>query len=217
MALTRTSARAQVKYRLGERTDLANSRLDTWLDGAAVELAARLSIGNLEDIDTSKVFAVGVATLAFPTDFVAVTHIYNTTKAYGLRNTEWIRLRDLSIVSGEPRIWAARKNTLYFNKKADAADALDIAGQKRIAWAAGDSATPGLDVEYEYGIVLLAVLRGARDLGNTKVAMEIENPQIGSGEFQTWVSRNNFPLISQALQPPDDGVWVNLEGYQVVE
>lgn len=218
MALSRTSARAQVKYRLGERSDLTTARLDNWLTDGATELAARLFIGNLEDTDVTRQFTPGSSTVAFPTDFVAITHIFNTTKGYALRSMDWIRLRDINIIPGEPRIWATRKNTIYLNKKAESADALDIAGQKRIVWGGNDPDTPGIDVEYEYGIILLATLHAARDLGNTKVAMEIENPQLGgAGEFRTWVRENNFPLIAQGLQPVDDGVWANLEGYSVIE
>jgi hypothetical protein len=218
MALQRSDARDSIKYRLGERTDLTDARLDNWLDEGLTELSTRIVIGNLETTNTTKAFTIGEATVSFPTTFVAITHIYNTTKGRPLHGPiEYHRLRDIALVSGEPRQWAARANTIHLDRLADSADSLDIAGQVRPTWSSADSDTPGVDAEYEYGIKLLATLHAARDLGHVVLERKIEDPRTGAGEFALWVSQNNFPIITQALAPPADGMTVNLSGYGIVE
>lgn len=219
MALTRSTARDLVTYRLGNRTDLTSAWLDTRLDEGATELATRIIIGNLETTDTSTTFTNGSSTLAFPTGFVAVTHIYNTTKDKPLYGpVDWIKMRDQSKSSGDPTIWSARENTIYFNALADSSDTLDIAGQKRPTWTAGDAGTLNIDAEYEYGALLLATLKAARLVGNYVVADRIEDPKQGArGEFMSWVAMNNFPRIEQDLQPHADGLRVNLTGYDIME
>lgn len=213
MAMARSTLRTRLKLRLANRDDLTSAQLDAYLDAGLLELATRLEIPNLRTRVTTSTLTATSNTLSYPTAMIAVVHIWNTTKGWEIGKTEWPRIRGIKLVSGDPRLWAVWGKTIYFNKNATSADALDIIGQVRPTWAAADASTPGIDDEYEYGILLLAAAQAFRDLGESEKADRIDSP---TGEIAVWTARNRFNIIAQESVPTRDTLTVQLQGYDGV-
>lgn len=200
MATQRTDFRTRIKYRASNRSDLTNAQLDQWLNAGFLDMQMRIRLRQSEAIDTSKTFTVGVNTVTFPTNMIAVLHVRNTTDDRPMEYIDWTEYRRLRIVSGDPTLWTTWGTTIYLDKLATTTDALSIFGISQIAWAAGDSATPGVDDQLEYGIELLAAAHMFRDLGQPEKAALIENPMSpGVGEFWVWVRANRHPRLIQGL------------------
>jgi len=214
MATARSTLRTRLKLRLANRDDLTSAQLDTYLNAGLLELATRLEIPDLRTRVTTSVLTVGVNTLTYPTAMIAIAHIWNTTKGWEIGKTEWPRIRGIKLVSGDPRLWAAWGKTIYFNKLSSTADALDIIGQVRPTWAAADASLPGIDDEYEYGLLLLAAAQAHRDIGEAEKADRIDDPL--RGEFAVWSARNRFNIVAQESVPTRDTLTVQLSGYDGV-
>ena len=215
MASQRSVLRTKVRYRMSNRTDLTSAQLDQWLNDGLIDLCSRVRVRQQEGTDTSKTFTVGSNTVAMPTTMVAVLDIRNTTLDQPLDYIEWTVHRKLKITSGTPRIWTVWGTTMYFDKNATTANALSMFGILVPVWGAGDTATPPIDDQLEYGVELLAAAHGFRDIGEEAKAAMIENPmQPGTGQFWAWVRANRLPRLIQGMASQSKPiVQVRLDGY----
>lgn len=214
---TRSSLRSSLQYRLGNRTDIGDTRLDEFLDRGLTLLSTKVMIRDLETLDTSLTMTVSDNSLAFPTNMVAIIDMRNTTKDRPIEFIEKSRFRQIKIVSGEPRQWTVIGTNIYFDRTPESADALSILGVSTHSWGAADGATPPIDPEYEYGLLLCSALIGFRDLGDSQRAALIENID-GTGELPIWVRTSKLPPIKQGLaNRRTSGVIVEMEGYRVIE
>lgn len=211
MAADRQTIRVRVKRRLSNRSDLTDAQLDEYLNAGILELSTRLVIPDLQVRDTSATLTATSNTVSYPSGMVSVDHIRNTTKDWELYRIDWTTIRAMKLVSGDPRQWAAYGRTIYLDRLASTADALDIFGQRRPSWGAANGAAHGLQDEYEYGIELLAAIHAHRDLGESTKAAITE-----TGEFEPWVRRNKFPRLTQGAAPLMSGIQPVLTGYEVV-
>ena len=210
--------RTRLRYRLSNRTDLTNAQLDQWLDAGLLDLASRIRIRQLETMDSTKTFTVGSNEVTFPTNMIAVLDIRNTTSDLPLDYMDWPRFRQLKITSGTPRQWTVYGVKMLFDHLAIAADSLSLFGVSQPSWASGDSATPGIDDQLEYGIELLAAAHGFRDIGQEAKAALIENPvQPGTGQLWTWIRSNKLPTVLQGFaNRSHQGIQVIMDGYEVI-
>lgn len=213
----RTSLRSSLQFRLGNRTDLGNAKLDDWLDRGLTYLSTRVFIRDLEGIDTSKQFTVANNSLSFPTNMIAITDIRNTTTNLPLEFIEKSRFRQLRIGDGAPRLWTVIGTTIYFDKNPTANDSLSILGVSTHTWAAADGATPPCDPQHEFGLLLCAALIGLRDLGDSQRAALIEAPD-GSGEFPMWVRMTKLPPLIQGMaNRRQSGVSIDMASYEGIQ
>jgi hypothetical protein len=216
---TRSALRTRLKYRLGNREDLGDARLDEWLNAGLLDLAGRLFIRDLEVIDTTKTFTVSSNSVTFPTDMIAVTNIRNTTTDRPLNFLEKSRFRQIKVTDGTPRQWTVIGTTIFLDRNAEATDALSLMGVQNPTWAAPDASPPPVDPGYEYGILLLAALQAFRDIGDTTRAILIEDSRTpNAGEFHVWRRNAKLPPLIQGMADRrQSGVMVDMTGYQVIE
>lgn len=214
----RSTLRTTLRYRLGNRDDLTNAKLDEWLDRGLRELSTRVFIRDLEVIDTTRSFTNGVNTVTFPANMVAVTDIRNTVTDLPIEFIEKSRWRQLKILAGTPRQWTVIGTTIYLDKLATSTDNLSIMGIVSHSWGAADSATPPCDPQYEYGLLLMSALVAFRDLGDSARAALIENPaQPGVGEFGVWMVSSKLPPLVQGMaNRRQSGVTMDMTGYQMM-
>jgi hypothetical protein len=203
---------------MSNRTDLTDALKDQWLDAGLLDLASRIRIRQLETRDSSKTFTIGSNEVSFPTSMVAALDIRNTTSDLPLDYIEWPRFRQLKITAGIPRQWTVYGAVILLDHASTTSDALSIFGVSQPTWAAGPTATPGIDDQLEYGIELLAAAHAFRDTSQERKAALIENPDSpGTGQFWTWVRANKLPTLLQGFgSRTGRGIPVIMTGYEVV-
>jgi len=174
--------REQIKFELGERTDLSTHTdlgdlYGKWINLAYLTITTTDSIQGVRGHlyfpelmveDTTQSTADGTQTLTTPTDAIYIEGICDTTNDIELENISWTEYksytgRNDSNAEAKPTEWTRRGSSLYLYPTPDATYACTIYYKKKPAVLTGTNATV-IGAEWDEAILKLAVIFGLTKL-----------------------------------------------------
>ena len=172
----------QLKFELGERTDLSSHSTlgdlyGDWIDLGYLTLVTSNDIQGVKRSlyfpelfteDTSQSTADGTATVNKPTDALYVEGVIDTTSDFEMENISWKEYkgytgRSNSDSRATPREWTRRGDLIYMHPTPDAVYAITIYYYKRPAVLTGTDVT-AIGKEWDEAVLKLSVVFGLMKL-----------------------------------------------------
>jgi hypothetical protein len=189
---TRSELRDRLQYRLGNRTDMGNTRLDAWLDDGLLDLATqRIEIRSLESVGTPVTSVVDTAGYVRNTAAFTLLYLEDTTNNRVLTRipggfNEYLLAKQSETSRPEPTRFTEYGNRFYVQPAPSVATIIwQPYEYLRPTWASGEDGEPSIETEWHYAIGLVAAEHAFRDLGD-----DIRAAQVAQ-EFADWLGRRD--------------------------
>jgi hypothetical protein len=187
----RSALRDNVKYRLGNRTDPTNARLDNWLNDGLLDLATqRIEIPELQTIGNNVTSQIGVFFYTRQSGMFALLYLEDTTNSDTLKRipggfNEFLTSKQ-GLANSTPRQFTEWGNSFAVLPAPDVATiSWTPYYYARPTWAAGDAAVPDIPEEWHYGIELVSTIHAQYGIGDDDGAERTQR------EFEAWLNRRD--------------------------
>lgn len=194
MATTRAQARASLKRWLGNRTDLTDSDYDMFLDDGLFDLTTRkIHLLSLERVGSPIFTSANKANYPVPDGAFAILHIEDTTNKRTLDRfaggfEDFLRSRqNQTPADGNPPTQYSEFGTEFWLGPAAPNGVITLVPYyyARATWGTAVDATPGIEAEWHYAVLLMARIHAAQDIGDeTRLGL-------AAAEWQAWFAQRD--------------------------
>lgn len=189
---TRTVLRADLLYRLGNRTEITTTQIDQWLNDGLLDLTTkRVHLRSLETIAAPFQTAVNDITAPLPTGAFSLMFVEDQTNKFNLYRWpgelwEFLWARQ-NASPGPPKYFIEFGANRFWYPQIDGIYTIVDYYYARPTFGPNPNDSPLIEQEWHYAIELVAAVHAFRDLADT------ERSQMAEQEFQAWLGQRDTP------------------------
>lgn len=184
--------RADLLYRLGNRTELTTTQLDQWLNDGLLDLCTkRVHLRSLESTSDPYSTSANEISRALPATAFSIIEVEDQTNKFvlsrfpgGWREYLWARQK---APAGKPVYFIEFGGSRFWYPQVDATYSMTDYFYARPTFGANPADSPNIETEWHYGIELVAAEHAFRDIG------DLERAQGATQEFNTWLAGRDTP------------------------
>ncbi len=203
--MTRAELRLLLKRRLGNRSDVTDSVADLYLDQGILDLTTvRVSLRSLELVGTPISTVANLDAYTYDSTAMAILYIEDTTNSRKLTRYpggfDDYLLEKQSITAAKPSRFIEYGSKFFINEP-DAVYTLQPYYYLRASIGTADGASPTIEPEWHYPIILAASILALHDFGDDERAGSVEQ------ELSAWGARRDTARrITARFNRPSGGV-----------
>jgi hypothetical protein len=203
---TRTVLRADLLYRLGNRTELTTTQLDNWLNDGLLDLCTkRIHLRSLETVADPFTTTANDTSAPLPANAFSLMYVEDQTNKFNLYRWpgewwEYLWARQ-NASPGPPKYFIEYGGNRFWYPQVDGAYSIVDYFYARPTFGANPGDSPNIETEWHYAIELIAAIHAFRDTG------DLERSQSAETEFQAWLAQRDTPTRrTRRMTIPSHGV-----------